>query len=432
MAKLSPAELKGLKLSDAIVAQLQEPGDYLDGIGLVLQVRSATSKSWLLKYQIANRAREMGLGSWKKIPLQMARELRKDYQQLIAQAIDPLELKTAKKQAAKVEAAKQITFRLAAERLIASKRHGWKNKKHTAQWSATLETYAYPVIGDLPVQAVTTGMVMRILGPLWATKTETASRLRGRIESVINAAKAYGEYVGENPARWKGHLDATLAKTSDVASVENQVALPYADLPAFMIDLRAMEGIAAAALEFQILTAARPGNAAGARWAEFDLVAAVWTIAGENMKGGRVHRIPLSAAALAVLERMAKIKTGEFVFFRGNGAKALRDAATRALIVGMNGARDRAGLPKWCDPQTGKAVVPHGFRSTFRDWAAECTNHPSEVVEMALAHAIGDKTEAAYQRGDLFEKRRRLMTAWAAYCETKPTTKASNVTALRS
>jgi len=231
MAKLSPAELKGLKLSDAIVAQLKEPGDYLDGVGLVLQVRSETSKSWLLKYQLANCAHEMGLGSWKKIPLQLARELRKDHQQLIAQGIDPLEIKAAKKQSAKVEAAKAITFRAAAERLIASKRKGWKNKKHADQWAATLKTYAYPVIGELPVQFVNTGLVMKILDPIWSTKTETASRLRGRIESVINAAKAYGEYVGENPARWKGNLDATLAKTSDVASVQNQAALPYASCP---------------------------------------------------------------------------------------------------------------------------------------------------------------------------------------------------------
>jgi integrase len=432
MAKLSPAELKGLKLSDAIVAQLQEPGDYLDGVGLALQVRSATSKSWLLKYQIANRAREMGLGSWKKIPLQMARELRKDHQQLIAQGIDPLELKTAKKQADKVEAAKQITFRLAAERLIASKRRGWKNKKHTKQWSATLETFAYPVIGDLPVQAVTTGMVMRILGPLWATKTETASRLRGRIESVINAAKAYGEFVGENPARWKGHLDATLAKTSDVANKQNQAALPYEMLPAFLIDLRAGEGIPAAALEFQILTASRPGNAIGARWAEFDIGAAVWTIAGENMKGGKAHKVPLSGGALAVLERMAKIKTGDFVFFRGDGDKPLRGAAIAGLIDCMNGARDRAGLPKWCDPQTGKAAVPHGFRSTFRTWAGDKTNFQREVVEKALAHLVGDETERAYDRGDLFEKRKALMAAWAAFATSDPAKVGDNVVAMRA
>jgi integrase len=415
MAKLSPAELKGLRLSDAMVSILKKPGDYLDGVGLVLQVRSATSKSWLLKYQIANRPREMGLGSWKKIPLQLARELRKDHQQLIAQGIDPLELKVAKKHAAKVEAAKQITFRLAAERLIASKRKGWKNQKHASQWAATLETYAYPLIGDLPVQAVTTGMVMRILDPLWATKTETASRVRGRIEAVINAAKAYGEYIGENPARWKGNLDATLAKTSDVATVKNQSALFYAELPAFLIDLHARAGIASAALEFQILTASRPGNALGARWNEIDHGAAVWTIAGENMKGGKAHKVPLSAAALAVLARMKKIRTGEFVFFAGDGDKSLSDAATGALLDRMNAARKRADLAQWSDPQTGKAVVPHGFRSTFRTWAGDKTNFQREVVEKALAHLVGDETERAYDRGDLFEKRKALMDAWAAF-----------------
>lgn len=425
MAKLSPAELKGLKLTQAFVDAVTVPGPYPDGVGLVIEVRSATSKSWMLKYQISNKPHEMGLGSWRKVPLQLARELRKDHQQLIAQGIDPLELKVAKKQAAKVEAAKAITFRAAAERLIASKRHGWKNKKHTAQWSATLESYAYPLIGDLPVQSVDTGLVMKILNPIWSTKNETASRLRGRIESVINAAKAYGEYVGENPARWKGNLDHTLAKTSKVYTVQNQAALPYGELPAFLIDLRARDGIAAAALEFQILTASRPGNALGARWTEFDLGAAVWTIAAENMKGGKAHKVPLSAAALEVLARMEKIRAGEFVFFAGGGDKALSDKAIGAMVDRINAARERAGIAQWCDPQTGKAAVPHGFRSTFKTWAGEKTNFQREVVEKALAHQVGDETERAYDRGDLFEKRRLLMDAWGGYATSDPARSAT-------
>src|SRR5437868_1915118 len=281
-------------LSDAKVRSLKAPGDYLDGLGLYLQVRNETSKSWILKYSIDKRAREMGLGSALKISLKKAREFRTEYQELIAQRIDPLERRKAKQRAEKLEKAMAITFRDAAARFIAANRAGWKNEKHGGQWEATLKTYAYPVIGDLPVQSVTTALVMKILDPIWSTKTETASRTRGRIESIISAAKSRGEFVGENPARWKGHLEAILPKQSKVSKVENHPALPYADLPAFMIALRAREGIAAAALEFQILTAARPGNAVGARWSEIDLAAATWTIAGKNMNGGRDHKVPLA------------------------------------------------------------------------------------------------------------------------------------------
>jgi integrase len=407
-------------LSAAKVRSVKKPGYYLDGRGLYLQVRGETSKSWLLKYSIDKRPRAMGLGSALDFSLADARERRDELRKLIKRGVDPLEQKAADKQAKKVEAAKAITFRAAAERLIASKRHGWKNAKHASQWAATLENYAYPVIGDLPVQSVDTGLVMKILDPIWATKTETASRVRGRIESVINAAKAYGEYVGENPARWKGNLDATLAKTSDVADEENLPALPYALLPEFMIELREREGITAASLEFEILTAARPGNVLGARWDEIDIGAAVWTIAGENMKGDKAHKIPLSTAALDLLARMEKIRAGKFVFFSGDGDTPLSDGAARALIARMNESRKHAGLPKWIDPQTGRVIVPHGFRTTFRTWAGEKTNFQREVAEKALAHLVGDETERAYDRGDLFEKRKVLMDAWASFATSDP------------
>jgi integrase len=420
-------------LSAAKVKSLKAPGDYLDGRGLYLQVRSQTSKSWLLKYSMDKRAREMGLGSALDFSLADAREERDALRKLIKRGIDPLELRKAERHAKKLEAAKAITFRAAAARLIASKRKGWKNKKHAAQWTATLETYAYPVIGDLPVQAVDTWLVMKILDPIWSTKTETASRLRGRIESVINSAKAFGEFIGENPARWKGNLDATLPKPSDVASVKNWPSLPYAQMPAFLQDLRVREGIAAAALEFQILTAGRPGNAVCARWEEInrnaviddiDHPVAVWTIAAENMKGGdeggEEHVIPLSAAALAVLDRMEKIRTGEFVFFNGDGDGPLSDAATGALIDRMNAANEKAGRAKWIDKKSKKEIVPHGFRSSFRTWAGDKTNFQREVTEKALAHLVGDETERAYARGDLFEKRQRLMDAWAAFATSDP------------
>jgi integrase len=423
-------------LSAAKVKSLKAPGDYLDGRGLYLQVRSETSKSWLLKFSMDKRAREMGLGSAFDFTLAEAREQRDELRKLIKRGIDPLEQRKAEKQAKKVEAAKAITFRAAATRLIASKRKGWKNAKHADQWTATLETYAYPVIGELPVQAVDTGLVMKILDPIWSTKTETASRVRGRIESVIEGAKAFGEYVGENPARWKGNLDATLPKPRDVHVVKNHPALPYAQLPAFLLDLRARDGIAAAAVEFGILTAARPGNVVNARWDEINRTATiediehsvpVWTIAGEHMKmgdeGDEEHKIPLSAAALAVLDRMEKIRSGEFIFFSTDRGLALSDAATGALIDRMNAANIAAGRPKWIDPKSKKAkkdVVPHGFRSTFRTWAGNKTNFQREVIEKALAHQVGDETERAYDRGDLFEKRLKLMDAWAAFATSDP------------
>ena len=391
-------------LSAAKVRSVKKPGYYLDGRGLYLQVRGETSKSWLLKYSIDKRPRAMGLGSAFDFSLAEAREERDSLRKLIKRGVDPLEQKAADKQAAKVEAARAITFRAAADRFIASKRKGWKNKKHADQWLATLKTYAYPVIGDLPVQSVDTGLVMKILDPIWSTKTETASRVRGRIESVINSAKAYGEFIGENPARWKGNLEATLAKTSDVATKKNQPALSYAEMPAFLQELRSREGIAAAAMEFLILTAARTGEVLGATWDEFDLRKSVWTIPAERMKGGKEHQVPLSPPAVAVLERMSELQTGEFVFFGQSSGRSLSNMALLVLLRRM----------KRTD------ITSHGFRSTFRTWAGDETNFPREVIEKALAHLVGDETERAYDRGDLFDKRRKLMDAWGAFATREP------------
>lgn len=262
-------------LSATTVKSLKEPGDYLDGGGLYLQVRSETSKSWLLKFSLHKRAREMGLGSASVFSLADAREMRDALRKQIKLGIDPIERRKADEAEKARERAKAITFKEACARYIAANRSGWKNIKHAAQWEATLKTYAYPTIGALPVQSIDTTLVMKVLDPIWSTKSETASRVRGRIEAVIDTAKARGEYVGENPARWKGHLETLLPKRSKVRKVRNHPALPYAELPAFMKDLRAREGIAAAALEFQILTVVRPGNALGARWTEFDRKAAV-------------------------------------------------------------------------------------------------------------------------------------------------------------
>jgi integrase len=418
-------------LSAAKVRTLKAPGDYLDGRGLYLQVRSESSKSWLLKYSIEKRAREMGLGPAADIPLATARELRDRHRALLKQGIDPLEHKEAEKSAKALERAKAITFKDACARYIAANRAGWKNIKHAAQWEATLKAYAYPLIGALPVQAIDTALVMAVLDPIWSIKSETASRVRGRIESVIDAARARGEFKGENPARWKGHLDNLLPKPSKVRKVEKQPALPYAKLPAFMIDLRAREGVAAAALEFQILTASRPGNALGAKWTEFDRKAAVWTIAGEHMKNGEEHRVPLSAAALGVLERMEKIKSGPFVFFSANSGRPLSDAAQAAVIDRMNAHNEAAGRQKWLDPRSGRAIVPHGFRSTFRDWAAE-RGYQDAVAEAALAHSVPDAVVAAYKRTTFFEMRKKMMDDWTTFATSDPAKAGDNVIDLRT
>jgi integrase len=420
-------------LSAAKVKSLKVPGDYLDGRGLYLQVRSESSKSWLLKFSMQKRAREMGLGSAFDITLAKARDLRDGYRSLLAQGLDPIEAKRAEGAARALERAKAITFKAAAERYIAANLSGWKNIKHADQYRMTLlgigpkgkpaKNDYCKLIRDLPIAAIDTALVIKVLEPIWTSKPETASRVRGRIESVINGAKAMDEFKGENPARWKGHLENYLPKKSKVRRKKPWPALPYAELPAFMQDLRARDGITAAALEFQILTAVRPGNALKARWTQFDRAAAEWRIAEEDMKGEKgeetEHKVPLSAAALAVLERMEKIRSSEYVFF-SNSRRPLSNTAQAGLIKRMNKANVAAGKPKWIDPKQKRVIVPHGFRSTFRTWGGDETNFPREVLEKALAHIVGDETERAYDRGDLFEKRRKLMDAWAAFATSDP------------
>jgi integrase len=401
-------------LSAAKVRTLKIPGDYLDGRGLYLQVRSESSKSWLLKYSIEKRAREMGLGPAADIPLATARGLRDRHRALLKQGIDPLEHKEAEKSAKALERAKAITFKDACARYIAANRSGWKNIKHAAQWEATLKAYAYPIIGNLPVQAIDTALVMAVLDPIWSMKPETASRVRGRIESVIGAAKARGEFKGENPATWKGHLDKLLPKTSKVRKVENHAALPYADLPAFMMDLREREGIAAAAMEFLILTAARTGEVLGATWDELDLRKSVWTIPGERMKNGKEHQVPLSAPAIAVLERMSKLTNGEYVFFGQSSGRPLSNMALLVLLRRM----------KRTD------ITSHGFRSTFRDWAAE-RGYQDPVAEAALAHSVPDAVVAAYKRTTFFEMRKKMMDDWAAFATSDPAKVIDNVVPMR-
>jgi len=329
--------------------------------------------------------------------------------------VDPISERDGLKTADRLAKARSITFDQCAAAFIKSHRKGWRNKKHAEQWQNTLATYCTPVFGSLPVQSVDTGLVIKVLEPIWPEKTETASRVRGRIEKVLDWAKVRGYRDGENPARWRGHLDKLLPKRHDVQKVEHYAALPYVEIGAFLQSVREQEGNAARALELVILTAARTSEVINARWDEIDLDAKVWTIPPERMKSKREHRVPLSDAAVKVLKIMQDRAEGDYVFAGMKPDKPLSNMSLLALIERMG----RADL------------TVHGFRSTFRDWAAETTNFPRDVAEAALAHVLGDKTEAAYRRGDLFEKRRKLMQAWAEQCNRKAEAKVMPINAGR-
>jgi integrase len=405
------------RLSTAAVRNAK-PSMHCDGGGLYLQAslgadKETVQKSWLFRYAINGRERQMGLGSLITVSLADARAKALECRKLLEDGTDPIAARDTARAAALAENAKAMTFDACRNEYIAAHRAGWRNPKHAAQWTSTLATYATPVFGKLSVAAIDTGLVMKVLDPLWKTKPETASRVRGRVESILDWAATRGFRTGENPARWKGHLDKLLPRRSKVRAVEHHAALAYGEIGAFMAELRQRHGVAARALELTILTAARSGEILGARWEEIDLQARVWTVPAGRMKSGREHRVPLSTAAVAVLNRLARVRESDQVF-PGDQRAVLSNMAMLALLRRM-GRGD---------------LTVHGFRSSFRDWAAERTSFANEVVEMALAHAISDKVEAAYRRGDLFEKRRKLMDAWASYC-AKPAV-AGEVVPLRA
>lgn len=389
------------KLSAVAVARAKEPGYYGDGAGLYLQVSKSATKSWIFRFTIAGKQREMGLGPLHTIGLAQARDKARDCRALLLEGKDPLEARNAAKLGEALDRARAMTFEQCAAAYIAAHRGSWKSSKHAAQWESTLATYAAPVIGSMPVAAVDTALVVKVLEPIWTEKTETATRLRGRIESILDWATVSKFRIGENPARWRGHLDNLLANPTKVARVTHHAALPWADVGAFMVELRGREGIAARAVEFGILTAARSGEVRGATWAEIDLAAALWTVPAERMKGGREHRVPLSTRAVALLETAPR--TGDFIFPGSRAQSPLSDMSLTAVLR-------RMGRPE---------ITMHGFRSTFRDWCSESVGNafPREVCEHALAHSLPDKVEAAYRRGDLIEKRKVLMQVWADYCE---------------
>ncbi|HXB76351.1 MAG TPA: integrase arm-type DNA-binding domain-containing protein [Bradyrhizobium sp.] len=409
------------KLTVLKVEKAKKAGMYGDGGGLYLRVTADGTKNWVFRFMLDGRPRWMGLGPLALYGLQEARGKALDARRLRHEGIDPIETRRANRLRERLEAAKAMTFKQCADSYIASHRAGWRNAKHAAQWGATLATYAYPVIGALPVQAIDTGLVCKVLEPIWTAKPETAGRVRGRIEAVLDWAKARDYRAGENPARWRGHLDKLLPARSKVAKVEHHAALPYGEMPGFMAGLRAQEGIAARALEFAILTASRTGETIGARWSEVNLAEKIWLIPEGRMKAGKQHRVPLSALALAILEEMQALRpqddrSSEFVFPGGKAGKPLSNMAFLMLLRRM-GRND---------------LTAHGFRSTFRDWASERTRFPREVAEMALAHVVGNKVEAAYRRGDLFDKRQKLMDAWGEFCNEPAHQEGWNVTPLRT
>jgi integrase len=388
------------RLSAVKVASLKRPGMYADGGGLYLQVGSNESRSWIFRFKANGRTRDMGLGSLATVSLAEARELAVECRRVRLIGMDPIESRKAERAIAQLSAARSTMFDQCRDAFVDAHKSSWRNAKHRAQWTSSLATYVTPVFGSLPIQSVDVALVMKVLEPIWSTKPETASRIRGRIERVLDWAKVRGFRQGENPARWRGHLDALLPARGKVRKVRHHAALPYDEVGAFMAELREREGVAARALEFTIITAARTNEVLGARWDEMDLDGKVWIVPPSRMKAEREHRVPLSRAALAVLKQMQALRQNDFVFPGDRPARPLSNMSMLMMLRRM----DRSDL------------TAHGFRSTFRDWAAERTNFPREVAEAALAHVVGDRTEAAYRRGDLFEKRRRLMEAWAMHC----------------
>jgi integrase len=412
------------RLTALKVARTKTPGMYADGGGLYLQVTEGTTginKSWIYRFTLAGKTREMGLGPHPLYGLAEARALALDARRLRHQGVDPIEHRRAARAQAQLDAAKAMTFRQCADAYVASHRPSWRNASHVAQWSSTLATYADPIIGALPVQAIDTQLVLKVLqqhveakrgqpaGEFCQARPETSSRLRGRIEAVLDWAKVRGYRAGENPARWRGHLDHLLPARSKVRRVEHHAALPYAELPGFLVELRKHEGIAARALEFTILTAARKGEVIGMRWSEIDLAEKVWTVPAQRMKSGREHRCPLSARVFVILQEM----------------QALRPVADADAYVFAIKKKSMLDLLHTLRP----GLTVHGFRATFKTWASDRTSFQNEIVEAALAHVTGSKVEQAYQRGDLFEKRRRLMQQWAAF--TTETTAHHKVVAMQ-
>ena len=398
------------KLSPLMVKNIKQKGLYADGGSLYLQVGDTGNKSWIFRYRRGGKLRDMGLGAVHTVSLADARAKALDCRKLLITGVDPLGAKKTKQMQAKLAEVKGTTFEACAEAYIEAHKAGWKQARHASQWRQALAKHAYPILGKMLVDVIDTNDVQKVLDPIWNAKTETAKRLRGRIESILDWAKVKGYRQGENPARWRGHLDNLLASPNKLINVEHYAALPYARVSEFMKSLDKQEGKGAMALKLVILTAARSNEVLGSKWDEIDFEGRVWTVPAERMKvGKKEHRIPLTEQVISILQGIKKDRediegredTCPYIFPNADGDGCLSNAVMLALLKRMN-RRD---------------ITVHGFRSSFRDWAAENTEYPDEVVEMALAHTIQNKVKAAYLRTDLFEKRRVLMEEWASYCQ---------------
>lgn len=409
------------KLPAITVSRVKKAGRYPDGGGLYLRVSPSGVKSWGFRYMRHGKAREMGLGPIHVLSLADAREKAADCRKLLKAGIDPLGARNTEQAKQRLEDARAQTFKQCAEAYIEDHKAGWRNVKHAAQWKSSLESYVYPLIGELPVQDIDVRLVLKVLEQkrgarhrkdgakglkFWEATPETANRVRNRMESILDWATAREFRKGENPARWRGHLDNLLPRRSKLKAVRHHAALPYSQVNDFIRSIRQQVGIGVDAFEFLILTAARTGEVLGARWNEIDLTNKVWTIPANRIKSGRNHRVPLSARTLEIIKSLDKPKSPNDLLFAGrNKSKPLSKMGLLSLLNRID-RRD---------------ITVHGFRSSFRDWCAEQTAYPREVAESALAHISGDKVELAYRRSDLFDKRRHLMDAWARYCNDKPT-----------
>lgn len=391
------------RLSARRIAQLDKPGRYCDGGNLWLQVRSKDAKSWIFRYVFAGKVRWHGLGDLRTISLAEARDAALECRKLLRQGIDPIEHRRAQRAAAIAERNSRRTFAEAAREYVAAHRAGWKSAQHARQWENTLRGHVLPVIGDLPVAEVTTDHVLGIIRPLWETRAETASRIRGRIELVLDYSKAKGWRSGENVAKWAGNIAHLLPHRQKVQQTKHHPSLPWRDVPALMAQLERQAGMSSLALRCLILTAGRAGEIRGARWSEINFDERMWDIPGDRMKSGKPHRVALSASAIKILREVEPIANGDpdaLIFPSAKAGRPLAETAMGAVLKRM-GRGD---------------IVPHGFRASFRTWVAEATAFPPELAEFALAHALPSAVERAYQRSDMIEKRRGMMADWAAHC----------------
>jgi integrase len=388
--------------------------------GLYLQVTPNNGKTWILRMQVGDRRRDIGLGGYPTVTLSQARDKAREARTKVEAGIDPVEERKATKAALTAAQRRGMLFSEAVEKALGAKLEAFKNEKHRKQWRATLDTYATPELGKMAVQDITVQDVLRVLEPIWTGKTETAARLRGRIEAVLSWATVSGHRTGDNPARWAGNLKELLPAAAAVKKSDNQPALALGDAAAWFADLRKREGFGARALELAALTAVRSGEVRGAVWDEIDLEAAIWTIPAQRMKMTREHRVPLTPAAVAMLRALPRLNDSGLVFPAARGGM-LSDMTLSATMRRMNEAeKERAGggdNAGYLDARSKRPAVPHGLRSTFRDWVAEKTQYPGDMAEVALAHSINSAVEAAYRRGDMMEKRRRMMADWADFLQ---------------